>query len=77
MDRRFTDGAWAASLHNMTPAAVNRELAQELALSNYIALANLRLQMQSAAVGAANLAVGVERGFTGVVSMPSPTIAAN
>ncbi|TPG55961.1 hypothetical protein EAH89_13580 [Roseomonas nepalensis] len=77
VDRRFTDVAWAASLHNMTPAAVNREIAQELALSNYIALANLRLQMQSAAVGAANLAVGVERGFTGVVSMPSPTIAAN
>ena len=77
VERRFSDVGWAASLQAMTPAAVNREIAQQLALSNYLALASLRQQQQSAAVAAANLAVDVERGFTGFTPMPSPTIAAN
>jgi len=77
VDRRFSDVSWAASLHNMAPAAVSREIAAQLALSNYIAMQNLRVHLQTAAISAANLAVHVERDFDGVTPMPSPTIASN
>lgn len=79
VDRRFSDTAWAASLQAMTPAAVSREIAAQLALSNYLALQNLRVQQQVAAVGAANLAIAAERGFPGVgaTPIPSPSFVAN
>ena len=59
------------------PTAVSREIAAQLALSNYLALQNLRVGQQIAAVGAANLAVATERGFPGIVPVPSPSFATN
>lgn len=77
VDRRFSDVGWAASLQNMTPTAVSREIAIQLSLANYIAMQNLRMQVRGNAMAAAQLAVGVERGFDSYVPMPAPTIASN
>lgn len=77
VDRRFTEVGWAASLQNMTPTAVSREIAIQLSLANYIGMQNLRMQMRGNAMAAAQLAVGVERGFSPYVPMPAPTIASN
>ena len=42
-ERRVSDGSWRASLQAMAPAAVEREIASELALNNYLQIRNMRL----------------------------------
>ena len=61
----------------MPPASVNREIALELATSNYIAMQSYRVQLYNASIGAAQLATMAERQLSGPVMMPSPSIAAN
>lgn len=77
VDRRVSDVGWASALQAMPPATVQREIAIELAFSNYIAMQNLRLQMQNAALSAAQLAAMAEQGFQRATAMPAPTVASN
>ncbi|WP_216348664.1 hypothetical protein [Roseomonas sp. TAS13] len=77
VSRRVSSVSWAASLQAMPPASVNREIAMELAMSNYLALQNLRVGLYSSAVQASLLAATSERQLSPAVQMPSPSIAAN
>lgn len=77
VDRRVSDVGWASALQAMPPATVSREIAIQLAFSNYIAMQNLRLQMQTAALNAAQLAAMAEQAYQRAVPMPSPTVASN
>ena len=59
----------------MTPKAVQVEIATELAMSNYIALANLKVAQQNAALAAAQLATSATNELKPVATMPSPQLA--
>lgn len=75
--RRISDVGWAAGLQAMPPASVEREIATELALSNYLALQNYRVTLLHATLAAAQLAATEEASFKPTTPMPSPSIAAN
>jgi hypothetical protein len=77
VDRRISSVSWAASLQAMPPASVSREIALELAMSNYLAMQNYRVQIYNASLAAAQLAATSERELPAAVQMPSPSIAAN
>jgi hypothetical protein len=77
VNRRIADVGWAAGLLAMPPASVEREIATELALSNYLAFQNYRVALLNATVAAARLANAEERSFRPTTPMPSPSIAAN
>jgi len=74
VSRRSGSVGWAQALQTMPPASVSREIALELAMSNYIAMQKYRLDLYSVTVGAAHLAVEAERQLTPTVMMPSPSI---
>lgn len=76
--RRYSDINWAAQLQSMPPAAVAREIANELAVTNYLLLENYRMAMKNAAVNATELAAVAERDLQTVkpaVELPTPNIA--
>ena len=73
--RRAGGVEWAAALQAMTPKSVGIEIATGQAMSNYIALANLKLNQQIAAMMAANNAATATRDLRPVGSMPSPQMA--
>ena len=72
VNRRFSDIGWAVSLQQMPPATVQREIATELALSNYLAMQNFRVGLWQASLAATQVAQTEETNFRGVVPMPSP-----
>ncbi|AQU87105.1 hypothetical protein B0W47_06020 [Komagataeibacter nataicola] len=75
VNRRVSSVSWNASLQAMPPASVMREVATEMAQSNYLALQNYRLGLYLATMGAARVAQGEEVAFKdGLTPMPSPTI---
>lgn len=76
-ERRYSDVTWAATLASAPPAAVEREIATELALSNYLAFQNYRIAMQHATISATQLAATAEHDFMPTVRMPAPNMAAN
>jgi hypothetical protein len=75
--RRISDVSWAAGLQAMPPASVEREIATELALSNYLALQNYRVTLLHATMSAAQLSATEEANFRPTTPMPSPSIASN
>jgi hypothetical protein len=74
--RRYSDVNWAAQLQSMPPAAVQREIAIELAATNYLLLENYRIATRNASVNATHLAATVEQNFQPAVQMPTPNMAA-
>jgi hypothetical protein len=77
VDRRMGDVNWAAQLETMPPASVEREIAMELALNNYIQFQNFRVGLYNAVTMAAMLAAQTEQGYRPSAPMPSPSIVAN
>ena len=75
--RRISDVSWAAGLQAMPPASVEREIATELALSNYLALQNYRVTLLNATMSAAQLSATEEANFRPTTPMPSPSMASN
>ena len=75
VNRRFDDAGWAASLQAMPPATVAREIATELALSNYLAMQTFRVQLVNAVVSAAHLATDAERSVPSTTQMPTVSMA--
>ena len=73
--RRAGGVDWAASLQAMTPKAVQIEIATELAMGNYIALANLKVAQQNAALAAAQLATSASSELRPAATMPTPQLA--
>ena len=77
VNRRMSDAGWHASLQAMPPASVQREIAVQLALSNYLAMQNYRVGLYQASLGAARVAQAEEASFHEAVQMPSPNMAGN
>ncbi len=75
VNRRAGNVAYAAALQGMPPASVQREIASELAQTNTLLLANLKVAQQNAALNAALLATAAEAERKPASSMPSPQIA--
>jgi hypothetical protein len=75
--RRISDVTWAAGLQAMPPASVEREIATELALSNYLALQNYRVTLLNATIAATQLSATEEANFRPTTTMPIPSMAAN
>lgn len=77
VSRRSSGVGYAASLQNMPPASVSREIVLELAMSNYLAMQSYRVQLYSASIAAAQLATTAERQLPPAVMMPSSSMAGN
>lgn len=73
--RRAGGVEWAAALQAMTPKSVEIEIATELAMSNYIALATFKVAQENAAMNAALLSSAAMRELRPIGSMPSPQLA--
>jgi hypothetical protein len=76
-ERRVSDINWAAQLQTMPPASVEREIATELALNNYLLFQVFKTSLQRGSLEAAHLAVDTEHDFLPTSTMPTPTIANN
>ncbi len=75
-ERRVSDVNWAGTLQAEPPAAVEREIAIELALGNYLAFQNFKLGLQRVNIGATQLAQATDRDFMPTSPLPTPSIAA-
>jgi len=73
-NRRYSDINYAAQLQAMPPASVNREIALELASTNYLLTQLLRVGIMHASTSAAHLAEDVEHDFIPAVPLTTPTI---
>src|SRR5271157_4584735 len=73
-NRRYSDTNYAAQLQAMPPASVNREIALELASTNYLLTQLLRVGIMHASTSAAHLAEDVERDFIPAVPLTTPNI---
>ena len=69
---RASDINWNAQLQNMPPAAVQREVALELALNNYLQFQIFEIDLKNAAINATNLAQTAQHDFQPAVQMPAP-----
>jgi hypothetical protein len=77
VDRRYSDSDWATQLQSMPPATVEREMALELAATNYLLLQNYKIALLSATAKATELAAQTERAFPAATPMATPSVAAN
>lgn len=77
VNRRLASTAWQAGLQNMPPASVAREIATELALSNYIQFQNYKMALMQASLSATQIAQTEEHDFPTATQMPSPSMATN
>ena len=59
----------------MPPAAVEREIATELALNNYLQFQNFKTALKTGTISATQLAQTAEHDFLPTVPMPTPSIA--
>ena len=73
-ERRVSDVGWASTLHGEPPAAVEREVAQELALTNYLLFQNFKLGLQHVDISASQLAQATSRDFVPISTIPTPSI---
>ena len=76
-ERRVSDVGWNAALQSMPPAAVEREMALELALNNYLLFQNYKMNLQHATISATQLAEDTDRNFLPTSKMSTPSMASN
>jgi hypothetical protein len=76
-ERRISDVGWNAALQNMPPAAVEREMALELALNNYLLFETYKMNLQHATISATQLAEDTDRNFLPTSKMSTPSMASN
>jgi hypothetical protein len=76
-ERRVSDVSWHAALQNMPPAAVEREMALELALNNYLLFQTYKMNLSHTLISATHLAEDTDRNFMPTAKMPTPTMAAS
>ena len=74
-NRRYSDVNWAAQLQSMPPASVEREIAHELAATNYLLTQLYRVALFNASANAAHLATATEAAFPPTVQMATPNIS--
>jgi hypothetical protein len=76
-ERRVSDVGWHSALQNMPPAAVEREMALELAMNNYLLFQTYKMNLQHAAISATHLAEDTDRQFMPTSKMPTPSMVSN
>ncbi len=76
-ERRVSDVGWHTALQNMPPAAVEREMALELAMNNYLLFQNYKMALQHATISATHLAEDTDRLFMPTSKMPTPSMVSN
>jgi hypothetical protein len=76
-ERRVSDVNWAATLQAMPPASVEREIAIELALSNYLQFQIFRTSLEHTTIAATVLAHTVNHDFESTSRMPTPSMQAS
>jgi hypothetical protein len=74
-NRRYSDVNWAAQLQAMPPASVEREIAQELASTNYLLTQLYRVNLMNASANAAHLAATTEHIYQPTVELPTPNMS--
>jgi hypothetical protein len=74
-ERRLSDVSWASWMANAPPAAVEREIATELAQTNYLLFQTYKLALQHTTISATQLAASAEHDFMPTVRMPAPSLA--
>lgn len=73
-ERRVNGVTWNAELQSMPPASVEREVALELALTNYLLFQTYKVNLQHTTIAAAQLAEHTDHDFMPTSRMPSPSI---
>ncbi len=76
INRHMSGTTWAGSLQYMPEKSVLVEIANEMALGNYVAWQNYREVQQLATVNAALLAQHAQQQLSPAMTMPSPQMAA-
>ncbi len=76
-ERRVSDVGWNSALQEMPPAAVQREMALELALNNYLLFETYKMNLTHTTISATQLAEDTDRNFMPTAKMPTPSLAAN
>jgi hypothetical protein len=76
-ERRVSDVSWHAALQNMPPAAVEREMALELALNNYLLFQTYKMNLSHTLISATHLAEDTDRNFMPTAKMPTPSMTAS
>lgn len=74
-NRRLSSTNYHAQLASMPPASIQREIATELAETNYLLVQLFRLNLMHATTAAATLAENVEHNYQPPIPMPSPNIS--
>jgi hypothetical protein len=74
-ERRVSDVSWASWMASAPPAAVVREIATELAQTNYLLFQTYKLALQHTTISATQLAESAEHDFMPTVRMPAPALA--
>ena len=76
-ERRVSDVTWHTALQSMPPAAVEREMALELALNNYLLFQTYKMNLTHATISATHLAEDIDRNFMPTTRMPTPSMSAS
>ena len=76
-ERRVSDINWAAELQAMPPASVEREIATELALNDYLLFQIYKTGLARGVLTAAHLAVDTEHDYMPTSPIPTPSVAAS
>jgi hypothetical protein len=76
-ERRVSDLNWNAELQAMPPASVEREIATELALNNYLLFQVFKFGLERGVIDAANLAVNTEHDYLPTAPLPTPSVASS
>lgn len=71
-ERRTSDITWNANLQSMPPASVEREIAMELAQTNYLLFQIFKVNLEHATISATALAGETQKNFMPTVRMPTP-----
>ena len=72
--RRVSGVSWAATLQNAPPATVSREIALELAMTNFLLFQSFKQGQQTNALLATQLAETVDRNFNSAARIPIPNV---
>ncbi|MCB8877429.1 hypothetical protein [Acidisoma silvae] len=73
-ERRVSDETWAANLQSMPPPSVEREIATELALNNYLQFQIYKTSLERGSLEAAHLAVDTQHDYVPTSTLPTPTV---
>lgn len=76
-ERRVSDINWNAQLQAMPPASVEREIATELALNNYLLFQIYKSGLEQGVISAAHLAVDTEHDYMPTSPLPTPSVASS